>query len=111
MPSHRLTTIATVAISTAVIGLGSVAAASPAAASSADDTFITKMKAKGIIFTSPENAVRAGQLVCTELAAGRNETDVAIEARNESLLSAQQATYFVVEATNVYCPQFADHAT
>jgi Protein of unknown function (DUF732) len=110
MPSHRLTTIATVAIGTAVIGLGSVATASLAAASSADDTFITKMKAQGITFTSPENAVQAGQLVCAELATGRNETDVAVEVRNQTLLSAQQAAYFVVEAANVYCPRAADHA-
>jgi hypothetical protein len=109
MLSHRLTTIATVGIGAAVMGLGAVATAGSAAAGSADDAFITRMTALGISFTSPQAGIRAGHQVCTELAAGKTMTDVAVEVRDQTSLTSKQAAYFVVDASNVYCPSLAGH--
>ena len=109
MLSPRLATIATVAIGTAVIGLGSVATAATAAAGSADDAFITRMTALGISFTSPQSGIQAGHQVCTELAAGKTMTAVAVEVRDQTGLTPKQAAYFVVDASNVYCPRLGEH--
>lgn len=107
MLSHRLNTIATVAIATAAIGLGGLATAGTAAASGIDDAFIGQMTAVGISFASPQEAVRAGRQVCTELRAGKTEADIAVELRNQRNLTPKQAAYLVVDASNAYCPRFA----
>ncbi|HEY0225331.1 MAG TPA: DUF732 domain-containing protein [Mycobacterium sp.] len=109
MHTPRLTSIATVAIGAAVLGIGSVATTATAAAGSADDAFITRMTALGISFTSPQAGIRAGHHVCTELAAGKTMTDVAVDVRDQTSLTSKQAAYFVVDASNVYCPSLAEH--
>jgi hypothetical protein len=111
MLSHRLTTIATVGIGAAVMGLGAVATAGTAAASSADDAFIAQMKVLGVTFTSPQEAVREGRQVCTELAAGKTGTDVAMEVLSQTDLTSKQAAYFVVNASSAYCPQLSGQLT
>jgi hypothetical protein len=119
MLSHRLTNrlnsrlnnVAAVAIGAAAIGLCSVATAGIAAASSTDDDFISRTTSQGIVFTSPEYGIQAGHLVCTKLAKGRSMVDVAIEVGNQTNLPAQKAATLVVEASNAYCPQLAEHAT
>ncbi|SPM35580.1 hypothetical protein MRAB57_3405 [Mycobacterium rhizamassiliense] len=108
MLSHRLTTIAAIGIGTAAIGL---AAAGTAAASSADDAFLSQMTAVGISFSSPQEAVRAGHQVCKELAAGKTEADIAVEIRSQTQLSPKQVAYFVVDASNIYCPRLASELT
>ena len=85
MLSHRLTTIAPVGIGAAVMGLGAVATAGTAAASSADDAFIAQMKVLGVTFTSPQEAVREGRQVCTELAAGNAAIRPAAVAYRDAL--------------------------
>jgi hypothetical protein len=103
------TVIAAAAIGAAVVGLGAVAVAAPAAASSTDDAFLTRMNALGISFTSPRAGIQAAHLVCAELAAGRTGTDVAVEVRDQTSLTFNQANSFVVGASNVYCPSLPEH--
>jgi Protein of unknown function (DUF732) len=107
MLSHRLTTIATVGIGAAIMGLGAVATAGTAAAGSADDAFIAQMKVLGVTFTSSQEAVREGHQVCAELAAGKTGTDVAKEVLSQTDLTSKQAAYFVVNASSAYCPQLS----
>jgi hypothetical protein len=111
MLSHRLTTIATVAIGTAALGLGGLATAGTAAASRIDDAFISQMTAVGISFDSPQEAVRAGRQVCRELASGKTEADLAVELRTRGNLTPNQAAYLVVDASNAYCPRLASELT
>jgi hypothetical protein len=111
MLAHRLTTIAAVAIGTATLGLGGLATAGTAAASRADDAFITRMTAVGVSFPSPQEAVRAGRQVCTDLRAGKAESDIALQLRDQRNLTPQQAAYFVVDASNIYCRRFASQLT
>lgn len=107
MLSQRLTTITTAAIGTAVIGLGAVVTAAPAAANSADDAFIAQMTALGISFSSPQETVRQGHQVCRALISGKTESDVATDLRNKTNLTPTQVAYFVVDASNAYCPRLA----
>lgn len=109
MISHRLTIITATAIGTAVIGsafigLGTAATASASSAMSNDEAFLTQIGSVGISFTSPQEAIRDGHLVCAGLAAGRTGGDVATEIVNESNLTPRLAALFVIDATQAYCP-------
>ena len=48
-----------------------------------------------------------GHLVCVELAAGKTGTESPPRSSSQTNLTTKQAAYFVVDATNAYCPQFA----
>jgi hypothetical protein len=110
MFSPRITAAVTTAIGAAAIGLA-VATAGAAGASTADDAFITEMRGLGVTFTSPQEAVKAGHQVCKELAAGRTGTEVATEVLSQTNLTTKQAAYFVVDATQAYCPQLSRQLT
>ena len=110
MISPRITAAVTTAIGAAAIGLA-VATAGAAGASTADDAFITEMRGLGVTFTSPQEAVKAGHQVCKELAAGRTGTEVATEVLSQTNLTTKQAAYFVVDATQAYCPQLSRQLT
>jgi hypothetical protein len=111
MFAHRITTIAATAIGVAAVGLAAFAGAGTAAATTPDDAFIAQMKGQGVTFSSPQEAVREGHQVCKELAAGKTGTDVANEILSQTDLTTKQAAYFVVNATNVYCPQLSTQLT
>jgi hypothetical protein len=105
MFSHRLTTIAGIAIGAAVVGLGTAAQAGATTAVSPDEVFIAQISNVGISFTSPQEAIRSGHSVCAALAAGRNGGDIAREILSESNLTPRLAALFVIDATQAYCPQ------
>jgi len=111
MFSHRITTIASTAVGAAAIGLAAVAAAGTAGASTIDEAFIAQMNGLGISFTSPQEAVKEGHQVCSELAAGKTGTDVATEVLSQTDLTTKQAAYFVVDAAKTYCPQLSGQLT
>jgi Protein of unknown function (DUF732) len=110
MFSLRITAAVTTAIGAAAAGLA-VATAGTAGAGTADDAFIAQMTSLGINFTSPQEAVKEGHQVCSELAGGKTGTDVASEVLGQTDLTTKQAAYFVVDATKVYCPQFSGQLT
>ena len=107
MFSHRVTAVLTSALGAAAIGVTALAVSAPAGASTADDSFIAQMKAVGVTFDSPQAAVSTGHQVCKELAAGKSGTDIAREVLSRTDLTTKQAAAFVVNATTVYCPQYA----
>jgi len=111
MFSHRITTVASTAIGAAAIGLAAVATAGTAGATTAEDAFIAQMHSLGISFTSPQEAVKEGHQVCSELAAGKTGTDIAAEVLSQTDLTTKQAASFVVGATKTYCPQLATQLT
>ena len=110
MISPRITAAVTTAIGAAAVGLA-VATAGAAGASTVDDAFITEMRGLGVTFTSPQEAVKEGHQVCRELAAGKTGTDVATEVLSQTNLTTKQAAYFVVDATEAYCPQLSSQLT
>ena len=110
MFSPRITAAVTTAIGAAAVGLA-VATAGAAGASTTDDSFIDQMTSVGITFTSPQEAVKEGHQVCRELAAGKTGTDVATEVLSQTDLTTKQAAYFVVDATQAYCPQLSRQLT
>lgn len=110
MISPRLTAAVTTAIGAAAAGLA-VATAGAAGASTADDAFITEMRALGVTFSTPQEAVNEGHQVCRELAAGKTGTDVATEVLSQTNLTTKQAAYFVVDATQAHCPQLSGQLT
>ena len=111
MFAHRITTIAATAIGAAAVGLAVFAGAGTAAAITPDEAFITQMKSLGVTFDSPQEGVREGHQVCKELAAGKTGTDVAKEILTQTDLTTKQAASFVVNATNVYCPELSARLT
>jgi hypothetical protein len=111
MFTHRTKTVASAMIGAAAIGLVALGTAGTAAATTADDAFISQMDTLGISFTSPAEAVREGHQVCRELAAGKTGTDVANEVLKQTNLTTHQAAYFVVDATHAYCPSLAPQLT
>jgi len=110
MFSPRITAAVTTAIGAAAVGLA-VATAGAAGASTTDDSFIDQMTSVGITFTSPQEAVKEGHQVCRELASGKTGTDVASEVLSQTDLTTKQAAYFVVDATQAYCPQLSRQLT
>jgi hypothetical protein len=110
MISPRITAAVTTAIGAAAVGLA-VATAGAAAASTADDAFITEMRGLGVTFTSPQEAIKEGHQVCIELNSGKTGTDVAKEVLSQTDLTTKQAAYFVVDATKAYCPQLSSQLT
>jgi Protein of unknown function (DUF732) len=87
--------------------LGPFGAAAPTArADPNDDKFIPALQSQGITFQSPEAAIAAGHLVCTKLAQGETETQVAQDVINETDLDPYHAGYFVGASVGAYCPQF-----
>jgi hypothetical protein len=107
MFSHRVSAVLTSAIGAAAIGVTALATSASAVASTADDTFIAQMKAVGVTFDSPQAAVKTGHQVCKDLAAGQSGTEIAREILSQTDLTTKQAAAFVVNATNIYCPQYA----
>jgi hypothetical protein len=91
----------------AALGVTALATSGTAEASTTDDAFIAQMKAMGVTFSSPQIAVKDAHQVCKELAAGESGTDVAAQVVSQTDLSPKQAAFFVVDATNAYCPQYA----
>lgn len=71
-----------------------------------DDKFIPALQSQGITFQSPEAAIAAGHLVCTKLAQGETETQVAQNVIDETDLDPYHAGYFVGASVGAYCPQF-----
>lgn len=110
MFSPRITAAITTAIGAAAVGLA-VATAGGAWATTVDDAFITEMRALGISFSSPQEAIKDGHQVCRELNAGKSGTDVAREVLSQTDLTTKQAAYFVVDATKAYCPQLSGQLT
>jgi hypothetical protein len=86
--------------------LGLVGVAAPTArADAVDDKFLAALKAKGINFASPQDAIIAGHEVCDELDIGRQSSEVAAEVMKNSNLSSYHAGYFVGVSVAAFCPR------
>jgi Protein of unknown function (DUF732) len=105
---HRITKIALSAVGAAAVGLAVLASAGPAAASTADDTFIAQMQAVGVTFVTPAGAIKQAHQVCTELASGETASHIALEMQGQTNLTSLQTSHFIVYATKDYCPQYTD---
>ncbi|HET7073273.1 MAG TPA: DUF732 domain-containing protein [Mycobacterium sp.] len=89
----------------ALLGLPEVAI--PAAhADAIDNSFLSAIKAKGITFASPEDAIVAGHEVCDELDLGRQKSDVASEVMNNAKMDDYHAGFFVGVSVAAYCPRY-----
>ncbi|WP_144207805.1 DUF732 domain-containing protein [Mycobacterium tilburgii] len=111
MFTHRIKTVAGTMIGAAAIGMVALGTAGTAAATTADDAFLSQMDKLGISFTSLAKAVRKGHQVCRELAAGKTGTDTSPPRSSSKRMTSHQAAYFVVDATKAYCPQYASQLT
>jgi hypothetical protein len=99
MFTPRITAAVATALGTAAVGLA-VATAGIAGAT-----------VQATSFGSDQDAIRAGHLVCAELAAGKSKGTVALMLMSQARLSPRDAGYFVAAATKFYCPQFAGQPT
>jgi hypothetical protein len=89
----------------ALLGLPEVAI--PAAyADAIDNSFLSAIKAKGISFASPEDAIVAGHEVCDELDLGRQKSDVASEVMSNAKMDDYHAGFFVGVSVAAYCPRY-----
>lgn len=95
MFSTRITAAVTTALGTAAVGLAVATAGAAGAAT----------------FSANQDAVQAGRQVCSELAAGKSKTAVALMLTTQARMSPRDAGFFVAAATKFYCPQFAGQAT
>ncbi|OBG26384.1 DUF732 domain-containing protein [Mycobacterium sp. E3198] len=95
MFASRVTAALATALGTAAVGLA-VATAGAAGATT---------------FSANQDAVQAGHQVCSELAAGKSKTAVALMLTTQARMSPRQAGYFVAAATKFYCPQFDGQTT
>ena len=90
----------------AVTSCGLVVAAAPRVhADDTDDAFLDALKAKGIEFTAPQDAIVAAHEVCNQLGRGQPNGDVAAEVMRSAKLSPLQAGYFVGASVAAYCPK------
>ncbi|GAB3031175.1 DUF732 domain-containing protein [Mycobacterium bourgelatii] len=98
---------AAVIVGATAIGLAVAAAGTAGANTPADETFISQMQDVGVTFSSPQSAIQQGHQVCQELAEGRSRYQIAEEILSQTDLTTIQATSFVDNATDSYCPEFA----
>jgi Protein of unknown function (DUF732) len=106
----RFTAAIAAAVGTAAVGFA-LATAGSAAAGTINGDSVAPMTSQATSFSSDQEAIEAGHLVCRELAAGKSKAAVAIMLVARTNLSPRQAGYFVATATKFYCPQFAGQAT
>ncbi|OBF10193.1 hypothetical protein A5730_07585 [Mycobacterium sp. ACS4054] len=83
-----------------------VGLAAPAHADSSDDTFLGTVRAAGLAYSDPEQAITSGKSVCKLVSEGANLTDVVrmLQMLNRGL-QGDDATRFAAIAANSYCPQ------
>lgn len=86
--------------------LGAMTAPATAHATSADDAFLSALKAKGINYESPDAAINSGHTVCHELDSGQKPEDVANNVLSSSSLDSYHAGYFVGVSIKAYCPKY-----
>jgi hypothetical protein len=91
-------------LAVALLCLADVATAT-AKADDVDNAFLNAVKAKGINFATPEDAIVAGHEVCDELDLGRQKSDVANGVMSSSNLDGYRAGYFVGASIAAYCPR------
>ena len=104
----RVPTFATVTTFAAVALMGPLGAAAPIArAEPIDDRFLAALQSQGITYQSPEAAIAAGHLVCSELDHGETPQQVAQDVINVSNLDPFHAGYFVGASIGAYCPNHA----
>ncbi|HTZ12151.1 MAG TPA: DUF732 domain-containing protein [Mycobacterium sp.] len=104
----RVPTFATVTTLAAVTLLGPPGAAAPIArADPIDDRFLVALQSQAITYQSPEGAIAAGRLVCSELDHGETPQQVAQDVMNVSNLDPFHAGYFVGASIGAYCPGHA----
>jgi hypothetical protein len=104
----RVPTFAMATTLAAVALMGPLGAAAPIArAEPIDDRFLAALQSQGITYQSPEAAVAAGHLVCTELDRGETSQQVAQDVINVSNLDPFHAGYFVGASIGAYCPNHA----
>ncbi|VAZ90818.1 hypothetical protein LAUMK35_01389 [Mycobacterium pseudokansasii] len=89
---------------------GSLSAAPIAHADDTDEAFLSSIGSVGITYSSPENAVQAGHLVCGLLDRGKAKVDIARSIVGKDFggnpMDAWHAGYFVGAGVAAYCPQY-----
>jgi hypothetical protein len=82
------------------------AAITTAHADAIDNAFLNAIKAKGINFSSPQDAIVAGHEVCNELDLGRQKSDVANDVMTNSGMDGYHAVFFVGVSVAAFCPRY-----
>lgn len=106
--SSRLITLSAAGAGLAIAIFTQLGTAPAARADATDDAFVAALKAHGIVHESGQAEVTAGHLVCHQLAAGKNQDEIAMDVMNSSTLDGASAGYFVAVAERAYCPQYSD---
>jgi hypothetical protein len=107
MTTGRITLATLLAVALA----GPLGAPAPIArADPIDDRFLAALQAQGITYQSPEAAIAAGHLVCTELDHGETKNQVAQDVLNNSDLDPFHAGYFVGASIGAYCRYHSQNA-
>jgi hypothetical protein len=104
--SPRFTAALTTAVGAGAVGLA-IATAGAAEATTTDEAFIAQMKEVGVTFSSTQAAVEQANQVCAERASGKTAAQIAREVLSQTNLTPRQASYFVDNAAEAYCPQYA----
>jgi Protein of unknown function (DUF732) len=105
LPRLARSLLAGLALAVALLTLAEVA--SPTAhADAIDNAFLAAIKAKGINFSSPQDAVIAGHQVCNELDLGRQKSDVANDVMTNSGMDGYHAGFFVGVSVAAFCPRY-----
>lgn len=106
-PVNCETVAMTLTRSLAVVGIvaASVLGTATAKASPAqDDAFLSALDKQGIIYPSPDYAIRTAKEVCTLLDDGANGVDMSREVSKNSGIPVQNAGFFVGASIAAYCP-------
>jgi Protein of unknown function (DUF732) len=102
----RITAVASGLCAAGVVLFGlNVDLAAPANASPTDDAFIRELDARGLSYSSPDEAIKNGRGVCSRIGSGIAEAGRYLQAHtnynNDQMLS------FGSVAIQAYCPQMA----
>jgi hypothetical protein len=72
-----------------------------------DDEFLAALQSRGITYRSPDAAIAAAHLVCTELDQGEPKSQAAQDVIDQTDLDPYHAGYFVGASVGAYCSQYA----
>ncbi len=72
-----------------------------------DDMFIAALQSRDIHYKSPEAAIAAAHLVCSELNNGDSKAKVAQDVIDQTDLDPYHAGYFVGASVGAYCSQYS----
>lgn len=81
------------------------------AASATDESFLAALRAAGLTYGQPDQAVKAGRTLCDLADNGKTDDEIlVILAKHNSKLSDAHANKFMDIAYQTYCPRYLSPA-